>query len=243
MSEQTKKLGTKQYRQEKADFDERTFEIFCSKNGIELICLDKDTTGREKFLKEPSGKSPDYLCQKDGQSIFVEVKTHTLLTNEARNREMIQTIQKKKAAGMSGTTIFQLSDPILELKSPFVGYLKSASKKFKNIKEEYSFFPRILLLNVCSFRISDVRAVFSGLYPSFRQDGNFAGFSKVHPGLLDSTGKSVSALVYWNADTKRYECLANSRAQIILLEGNFKRFFEMSHDYYPTKKLEKVGNN
>lgn len=225
----TKKLGAKQYRQERADSDERTFEMFCSKNGIEFICLDKDSTGREKFLKEPSGKSPDYLCQKDGQSIFVEVKTHTLLTNEARNREMIKTIQKKKAAGMSGTTIFPLSDPIPELASPYGGYLRNASKKFKNIKEEY-IFPRILLLNVLSFRVSDVRAVFSGLYPSFRQDGSFAGFSKVHRGLLDSTGSSVSALVYWNVDMKRYECLANHRAQILLSEDDFKRFFETTDD-------------
>lgn len=225
----TKQLSAKQYRQEQSDSSERNFETFCNKNRIGFIHLDKDKNAQETFLRDPCGKSPDYLCQKDGQSIFVEVKTHTLLTNERRNQEMNQIIQNKKAAGLSGTTIFPLFDPIPELKSPFVGYLKDASKKFKNIKNECSF-PRILLLNVLSFRISDIRAVFAGLYPSFRQDGSFVGFSKVYRGLLDSTGSNVSALVYWNADIKRYECVVNSRSQIPLLEDDFKRFFEMSHD-------------
>lgn len=221
-------IFTQKYRQEQAHSHERNFETFCNKNRIGFIYLDKDKNAQEMFLVDPRGKSPDYLCKKDDQSVFVEVKTHTLLTNEARNTTMMRTIQAKKVTGLNATTIFPLSDPIPELKSPFMGYLKDASKKFKNVKKELNF-PRILLLNVLSFRISDIRAVFDGQYPSFRQDGSL-GFSKVHRGLLDSTGSNVSALVYWNADIKRYECMANSRAQILLSEGDFKRFFEISDD-------------
>lgn len=223
-------IFTQKYRQEQAHSHEGHFEVFCNKSKIEFLSLDKNRNAQKEFLRDPSGKSPDYLCQKDGRSIFVEVKTHTLLTNEGRNTTMLRTIKAKRDAGLSATTIFPLSDPVQELKSPFVGYLKDANKKFKNIKNEHSF-PRILLLNILPFRISDVRAVFAGLYPSFQQDGSFAGFSKVHRGLFDSTGSNVSALVYWNADIKRYECLVNSRAQIVFLEEEFKRFFEMSHNY------------
>lgn len=174
----TKKLSTRQHRQEKGNSSEQTFEMFCNNNGIEFIHLDKNKEAREKFLSDPTGKSPDFWCQKDSRCIFVEVKTHTLLTNEARNKAMDQTIQVKRTAEISGTTIFGPFDPIPELTSPYGGYLRNASKKFKNIKVDCYGFPRILLLDVLPFRISDVRAVFSGLYPSFRQDGILRVFRK-----------------------------------------------------------------
>jgi hypothetical protein len=226
---QTKKLGEKKWRQQKGSDAELNFEEFCNDNGISCIKLERDHKVRSSVLKNSEGKCPDFLCIKDENKIFVEVKTHTLLTNEVRNRDMKKTIQAKKAAGLSGTTIFGPFDPRPELKGVFNGYLKNASKKFKNIKEE-CIFPRILLLNVLPSRTPDIRAVFSGLYPSFQQDGSFAGFSKVHRGLLDSTGQSMSALIYWNADMERYECLANSRTQIPFFEEEFKIFFETSHE-------------
>src|SRR3990167_9364934 len=60
---------------------------------------------------------------------------NTLLTNEARDKAMTQIIQAKKSAGLSGTTIFDPFDPRPELKGVFDGYLRDASRKFKNIKE------------------------------------------------------------------------------------------------------------
>lgn len=228
MISSNKKLGVKQYRQEQASSYERNFEDFCNKSGIEFIRLDQDKEAQGRILKNPCGKIPDFLCQKGNKHIFVEVKTHTLLTNEARNKAMILTIQAKKAAGLNGTTIFEPFDPIPELKIPFEGYLRDASKKFKNIKEEYNF-SRILLLYGMHVERFDAHAVFLGAYPSFRIDGSYAGLKKEHPGLFDSTGSNVSALVYWSPDLKRYEGIANPRARFLLSEEDFRLFFEVTN--------------
>lgn len=223
-----KKLSAKQFRQKQANSYELNFENFCSENGIGFIRLDRDKEAQERFLENPRGKSSDFLCQKNDKHIFVEVKTHTLLTNEARNKAMVQTIQAKKAAGLSGTTLFEPFDPIPELKVPFEGHLRDASKKFKNVKEEYNY-PRILLLYGMHVERFDAHAVFLGAYPSFRMDGSYAGLKKEHKGLFDSTGSSVSALVYWSPDLKRYEGIANPRAKIILSEEYFRLFFEITN--------------
>ncbi len=224
----TKKLREKQWRQQQGSFAEFDFEKFCKENGISCVLLEKDQEAREKVLKDSKSKCPDFLCVKNGCQIFVEVKTHTLFTNEARNRMMSKIVQTKKAAGLSGTTIFDSFDPRPELKVPFEGYLRDTSKKFKNIKGEFNF-PRILLLKSSFVENRDFPAIFWGAYPSFRMDGTYAGLSKTHRGLFDSTGSNVSAVVYWNRDLKRYEGVANLKAQIPLLDGDFKIFFETAN--------------
>ncbi len=212
-------------RQKQADSYELKFETFCNKNRIEFIHLDRDKKARKKFLKTPAGKSPDFICQKNNKNIFVEIKTHTLLTNEARNKTMIQTIQAKKAAGLSGTTIFSPFDPTPELKIPFEGYLRDASKKFKNIKDEYSF-PRVLLLDGIQIVKTDICRIFLGKNLCV-DNGEYI---KECRGLLDSTGSNVSAIVYWDEYSNMYCGIENPKAKIIFSKEDFKEFFEMRNN-------------
>lgn len=205
---QTKKLRGKQWRQQRGSDSEFNFDKFCKERNILCTRLEQDETARKKFLKDSNGKCPDFHCSNKGIQIFVEVKTHTLLTNEARNKEMTRVILAKKSAGLSGTTIFDPFDPRPELKGVFEGYLKNASSKFKNIKEDYKF-PRILLLNSHHAIEFDIQAIFLGAYPSFYQGGKYAGLNKTHRGLFDSTGTNVSAVIYWNNDKKRFEGRGN----------------------------------
>lgn len=228
------KSEEKRLRQQQASSAEFDFERFCKEKNISSIWLEKDKKAQSKFLRNHRGRCPDFLCVKGENQIFVEVKTHTLLTNEARNRKMSQIVQKKRSDGISGTTIFEPFDPRPELKGVFENDLKDTSKKFKNIKNE-NIFPRVLLLtSLFRSRIDlDIRAVFLGVYPSFyfSKNGEDAGsgWKKEHPGLFDSTGSNVSAVVYWNNDLKRYEGIANPRARIIFSEKDFKRFFGIPH--------------
>ena len=126
-----KKSEEKRLRQQQALFAESDFKKFCQKSNISCVELEKNREARLIVLKNSDGKCPDFLCIKGESRIFVEVKTHTLFTNEVRNKMMSKIIQKKKAAGLSGTTIFDLFDPRPELKGVFGGYLKNASKKFR----------------------------------------------------------------------------------------------------------------
>lgn len=228
MNVYVQKVNAKRYRQKQADSDECNFEKFCINGKIKFIRLDKNKEAQIKFLHNPRGKSPDFWCQKNDRCVFVEIKTHTLLTNEARKKVMTQIVQTKKAAGLSGTTIFNPFDPIPELNVPFEGYLRDSSKKFKNIKSEYAF-PRILLLSSFSAENHDIPAIFLGAYPSFLKNGAYAGLSKIHRGLFDFTGSNVSALVYWSTDQKRYGGIANPHAKILLSEEDFRLFFEITH--------------
>ena len=214
----------KKLRQQKGIDTEVDFENFCDQNNIIYSKIESDVSERKDKLKKPVGKCPDYLCLKNGFHIFVEIKTHTLLTNEARNKYMKGVIYDKKAAGLSGTTMFEPFDPRPELKGVFDGYLRNASKKFKNIKEEFDF-PRVLLLNSQSVYEHDITALFWGAYPSFKRGGEYACLLKLHPGLFDQTGSNVSAIVYWNYKNKRYEGIRNSKAKLKLSEDVFKKFF------------------
>lgn len=224
-----KKLGVKQWRQKKGSDAEFNFEKFCEENGIVCTGLEGDETKRQGFLEDANGKCPDFLCEKNEVRFFVEVKTHTLLTNEARNREMTQIILAKKLAGLSGTTMFDMFDPRPELSGVFEGYLRDASNKFKNVKKIFKF-PRVLLLNSHHAIEFDIQAIFWGAYPSFYQGGKCAGLKKKHRGLFDSTGTNVSSVIYWNDDEKRFEGRGNPRAIFPLSEGDFKKFFEITHD-------------
>ena len=141
---------------------------------------------------------------------------------------MTEIIRAKKAKGLSGTTIFDPFDPRPELRGVFEGYLRDASNKFKNIKEAYRF-PRVLLLNSHHAIEIDIQAIFWGAYPSFYQNGEYAGLKKEHRGLFDSTGTNVSAVIYWNDDQKRYEGRGNPKAKIALSEENFTKLFEPNH--------------
>lgn len=223
----TNPIGERRWRQQRGKSAETNFETFCKKNGIFCERLEDEPVTRKRILKNPEGKCPDFLCIKNGSQIVVEVKSHTLLTNEARNKAMKEIIQAKRAAGLSGTTIFGPFDPLPELKVPFRGYLRNASEKFRNIKQEYEF-PRILLLD--GVNRFDAHAVFLGAYPSFRRSGDYAGLSKEHKGLFDSTGSNVNALVYWDTDLKRYEGIENPRTKILLSEDDFRNFFEVLND-------------
>lgn len=222
------KKDTKQWRQQKGSDSEFSFEKFCKERNILCTRLEQDETARKEFLKDSNGKCPDFLCFNNGIQIFVEVKTHTLLTNEARNKEMTQIIQAKQSAGLSGTTMFEPFDPRPELKIVFEGYLRNASNKFKNIKEIHKF-PRVLLLRSHHANEFDIQAIFLGAYPSFNRGGKFAGFKKTHNGLFDSTGSNVSAVIYWNDEQKRFNGRGNPKAVILLSDKDFKKFFEITH--------------
>ncbi|OHB18023.1 MAG: hypothetical protein A2544_02680 [Candidatus Zambryskibacteria bacterium RIFOXYD2_FULL_43_10] len=209
-------------RQQKGESHETKFISFCSKNKIKCIYLDANTEKKKKYLKDQQGKSPDFLCQKNNKSIFVEIKTHTLLTNEARNSKMLKTIKAKKSLGLSGTTIFEPFDPLPELKGVFEGYLRGASKKFKNIKDKYSF-QRVLLLDGIQIEEIDICRIFLGKL----LDVDRNTYIKKEKGLLDSTGSNVSAIVYWAENLNQYRGIQNPKARILLSEIDFKNFFEV----------------
>lgn len=139
MDEKTKKLGEKEWRQQKGLDGELDFQKFCNKNSIYFRKLDEDKSAREEYIMNSDGACPDFLCSKNEFQIFVEVKTHTLLTNEARNKNMVNVIESKKAAGLSGTTVFEVFDPHPELTPVYKRDLQDASRKFKNIKKLANF--------------------------------------------------------------------------------------------------------
>lgn len=224
MTYPTKKLGAKRWRQQKGKSAEMNFETFCNRNEIFCERIEDMPATRKKVLQNSEGKCPDFLCTKNENKIFVEVKNHTLLTNEARNKAMVQTIQAKKAAGLSGTTIFDSFDPVPELKVPFEGYLRDVSKKFKNIKTEFNF-QRILLLDGIQILEHDICNIFLGAL----LDVDRGEYIKNHTGLLDLTGSNVSAIAYWDVNSNRYKGIANPRAKIILLEEDFRLFFETTN--------------
>jgi hypothetical protein len=205
-------------RQQRGKSYETKFIDFCSKNKIKCIYLDTSIKEKKKYLKNKQGKSPDFLCQKNNKSIFVEIKTHTLLTNEARNNEMLQIIKTKKSNGLSGTTIFKPFDPLPELKGVFEGYLRGASRKFKNIKEEYSF-PRILLLDGIQVEEIDICRIFLGkLWDVYGKT-----YIKKEIGLLESS--NVSAIIYWVESLNKYKGVENHKAKFPLSEIGFNNFF------------------
>jgi len=177
-------------RQQQALTYELKFYSFCRENKLSYVYLDTDNAKKEIFLKNPGGKSPDFLCYKNSKNIFVEVKTHTILTSESRHKKMVQAVLEKKNKGLSGTTIFEPFNPIPELKVVFDGYLRSSSRKFKNIKDDYNF-PRVLLLDGIQIEEIDICRIYLGLYWNVDEKK----FIKKHSGLLDSTGSSVSAIV------------------------------------------------
>lgn len=224
-----KKFGAKQWRQQKGSDSEFSFDKFCKERNISCTRLEQDEIARKKFLKDSNGKCPDFHCSNKGIQIFVEIKTHTLLTNEARDKEMARVILAKKSTGLSGTTIFGPFDPRPELKAVFEKYLRNASSKFKNIKEGCNF-PRILLLNSHHANEFDIQAIFWGAYPSFYQGGGYAGLKKMHRGLFESTGSNVSAVIYWNEELNRFEGRGNPKAITPFEDEDFKKFFEISND-------------
>ena len=206
---------------------EDDFARFCYEKGISFISLDENSVEREKFLKNPKGKCPDFFCTKNNLSMFVEVKTHTLLTNMAREKSMRDKYSASKSGSSSITMLSGPFNPVPELKVPFKEYLRDSSDKFKNIKSEHGF-PRVLLLSGFHIERFDVHAVFSGKYEGYKKVDDklvYIGMVKEHNGLFDSTGSNVSAVVYWNAHSKRYEGIENHNSLIKLSSEDFQVFF------------------
>jgi hypothetical protein len=218
-------------KKQKGESGEQKFEEFCKQSKISCIYLEKEGDIRRKFLENRNGKCPDFLCSKGNKNIVVEVKTHTLLTNMAREKFINRRIEELRAAGIRSGITSEPFDPIPELKIPFEGYLRDASDKFKNLK--IKDYPRVLFLDGFGIKWLDVHAIFRGEYPAYRKDYKknelvYVGFSKTHKGLFDSTGSNVSAVIYWEPNLKRYEGVSNPNAQAILSEQDFKHFFELS---------------
>lgn len=214
----------KRAREKQASQTQSAFEEFCIKNGIDCVALERNRDKRIDFLKDSNGKCPDYFCEKDKQSIFIEVKTHILITNAARELSMEREF---KAAGDTGSKIHIIApayDPIPELRVPFENYLRDASRKFKNIKDDYSF-PRILFLSGFNVGYYEIKAVFRGLYDGISIPSNTPVLVQQHRGILESTGSNVSAIVCWDSEEKRYFCVVNPKALIMFSKDDFNRFF------------------
>jgi len=114
-----------QYKQRKAFKSEETFKMLAPVKSITCNRLDGiySLSLRKKYLKDPEGKCPDFICSKNNKYVFVEVKTLTNFTNAAREKRMED-------------RVVEVFDPLPELKGPLRTFLKNASNKFKNIKEK-----------------------------------------------------------------------------------------------------------
>ena len=177
------------------------------------------------YLTEPGRKSPDFLCIKNELSLFVEIKTRTTFASDTKMREITKEARAKKATGQSGIASFSF-DPIADAKNTFIYYAKNASMKFKNIKKEFNF-PRVLIL--CGYiNSTDVNVIYFSRKDNYKLMDNkliYNGLVKDGPGVLDSTGSNISAIVYWNKDLKRYEGSENPNGIIPLPNSTFEKFF------------------
>jgi hypothetical protein len=95
-------------KKQKAEKTEFLFSKFCLENNIECKKVDdpKNIQFKKQFLKKEEGKCPDFWCKKNGQEIFLEVKTLTNLTNKKRedliDKEIEEIVNNKLHGGQSG---------------------------------------------------------------------------------------------------------------------------------------------
>ncbi len=217
------------YKQQKAKKSEIDFSDFCKQRKIEYEVLDNldNKFQRRKFLINPNGKCPDRWCRKKNQEIFVEVKTLTNITNAKREKQINEAIKNGLRNGQNIIQTSEVFNPIPELKGPFETFLRDASSKFKNIKNNYNF-PKILLLNnVINIRFA-CYSIFLGEYDSYSKingELEYVGMRKKERGLFDKTGSSVSALVFWDKEAECFNGIANPKAKIEFSVKNFNLFF------------------
>src|SRR3989344_997589 len=210
-----------------AEKTETDFSKFCDDNGIACNKLDipENRPLRVEYLKNADSNCPDFLIKKDERFCFIEAKTLTNFTNAKRQKEIDARREALHKKRQSGIILNDTIDFYTELWGPFKTFIQSTSKKFKNIKEKYKY-PRLLLVggsNVDQIRMS---ALFHGSYLSYDiKLEKWIGFQKKKMGLFDKMGSSISAVIYWNKDFKRYFCLENPRFKIKFSETDFKHFF------------------
>jgi len=217
---------TKQGLAQKTEVD---FEGFCRRNGIcyEKIDEPKNMVSKKKFLRDVEGKCPDFWCKKNGKEIFVEVKTLTNLTNQKREESMEKLIEENRSKSLPCVEVF---DPTPEIRGPFKGFLKKASKKFKNLRCDL-VQPRILFIDGM-FEIDrfTINTLFLGAYDTYNTKLTYTGLRKKEKGLFDETGSNVSAVMYWNEQVGYFQYAINPKAKISFTEDFFSAIFQ--------KKLE-----
>ncbi len=221
-------MNNKKSRQNKGLQKENFFIDYCNNRNIDVIKLDKATDEfKSNFLIDVKGSCPDFICKINLQNIFVEIKTHTIITNEANQQKLESIIKYNKEVLRNSSPVFWgPRDFKSELKDVFEGYLRKASKKFKNLKLNNNY-PRILII-YSDFAIDiDYIAIFKALYPTLNTKNTnvFYGNSNNERGLFDSTGSNVSAIVYFDNLEKKYRGIQNHNSPFLLDEDNFNIFF------------------
>jgi hypothetical protein len=206
---------------------ENNFSNFCKDKGICCCKLDdeKSQSFRTKYLKEPKSNCPDFLIEKNNKHCFVEVKTLTNFTNAKREKEINTRRELLQKNHQSGIILNDTVDFYSELWGPFTTFIRSSSKKFKNIKADFEY-PRLLLVG--GFNVDQIRmsALFHGSYLSYDLKlQKWVGFQKKKAGLFDKIGSNISAVIYWNNDFGRYFCLENPRSKVKFSEQLFNHFF------------------
>jgi|GEM_PF-5965596 len=218
-------IRKKQLKQEKAKDSEILFENFCKKNSIECEKVDSflNKNLRSKFLIKQNGKCPDFWCKKNGEEIFVEIKTITNLTNQKREHYLDE---------VSGKNVpIDVFNPADELKGPLETFLKDASKKFKNLKKDINQ-PRILFIEgIFANSRFILRKVFLGVCDSYKRGGIYDGLKKVNVGLFDKTGSNVSAIIYWDKESNCFGGIENFKAKIFFSDNKFDIFFDKTKIY------------
>jgi hypothetical protein len=216
-----------EYKIQESQKTEDDFSNFCKGKGISCYKLDgkESQSFRIKYLEKPNSNCPDFLIEKNDKHCFVEVKTLTNFTNAKREKEITRKREFFQKNRQSGIILNDTIDFYTELWGPFTTFMRSCSKKFKNIKSNYGY-PKLLLVG--GFNVDQIRmsALFHGSYLSYDLKlEKWVGFQKKKIGLFDKLGSSISAVIYWNDDFERYFCLENPRSKVEFSEQLFNHFF------------------
>lgn len=212
MSSKLEKL----HKESKAKNSEHKIIEFCLQNWITCIKLDEELGSvKSEYLKRKQWKCPDFYCEINWNSLFIEVKTITNTTNDAREKKIKE-------------WIIEVFEPQIELIWPMTSLLKDASEKFKNIKSEYKHIPKILFITGIFWEQEHfINSIFWGIYEAYKFTSSKEGdwwWIKNTRWLFDSTGSNVSAIVYWNDSTEQLNCLANHNAVTSFDEESFYNF-------------------
>lgn len=190
---------------------ENNFSNYCKKNSISCLKLDFDLVSFDKsnYLKDITGKSPDFFCEKNWLGAFVEIKTFLKTQKFCDN---IKSLKKFK-------NIVKMKDYLSSWDVIDDDTLNDISLKFDNINNT-SWYPSVAFFYM-RFEEKDI----------FKKDLEILRKKHWFSYRITKRGfdKNISALIYLNYDLWFFEIVRNSLSPIQLsneaLEDLFLQYF------------------